>query len=67
MEGPHRRAAAAAYRDLRLALLGNIARVQQASGFPWENYSDVDGSGRGSHPFTGWTALFVLVAAELYG
>lgn len=48
-------------------MLGNIARVHQQSGFPWESYSDADGSGRGSHPFTGWTALFVLVAAELYG
>jgi len=66
VEGPHRSAAATAYQELRAAVLGNIVRIQQDSGFPWESYSDTDGSGRGSHPFTGWTALFVLVAAELY-
>ena len=67
LDGPHQSTAGTAYRELRAALLGNVIRVYQQSGFPWENYNDVDGGGKGSHPFTGWTALVVLVAAEMYG
>ncbi len=65
--GQHQRAADTAYRELRAALLGNVGRVHRETGFPWENYDDANGAGRGSHPFTGWTALFVLIAAEMYG
>ena len=67
LQGHHQRAADTAYRELRAALLSNVGRVHQETGFPWENYDDATGNGRGSHPFTGWTALFVLIAAEIYG
>lgn len=67
LPGQHQRAADTAYRELRAALLGNVGRVHRETGYPWENYNDADGAGRGSHPFTGWTALFVLIAANLYG
>lgn len=67
VEGPHQQAAEMVYMELRVAILRNVVGVHQQSGFPWENYNDVDGGGAGSHPFTGWTALVVLVAAELYG
>lgn len=58
--GPHAPAAKAAYTTLRSALVGNVVKQYQRTGYLWENYDDKDGSGRGSHPFTGWTALFVL-------
>lgn len=32
----------------------------------WEQYSDVDGHGMRSRPFTGWSALLVLIATEQY-
>ena len=67
LEGPHQAAAAEASTELRKALLSNVVRVHEATGFPWENYSDGDGAGKGSHPFSGWTALLVLIAAEMYG
>lgn len=54
-------AAAADARDrLRRNLVGNVVREYQRTGFLWENYDDVSGAGRGTHPFTGWTALFLL-------
>lgn len=41
-------------------------KVYNESGYLWENYDDDDGHGKGSHPFTGWTALLVLVAGQTY-
>lgn len=41
-------------------------KVYNESGYLWENYDDEDGHGKGSHPFTGWTALLVLVAGQTY-
>jgi len=66
--GPHQAAAGAAYRDLRLNVLGNVVKQYSArgGGYLWENYDDKSGEGTGSHPFTGWTALVALIAAERY-
>ena len=41
-------------------------KVYNESGYLWENYDGDDGHGKGSHPFTGWTALLVLVAGQTY-
>lgn len=35
-------------------------------GYLYEQYDDRDGKGTSSHPFTGWTALVSLIAAEQY-
>lgn len=63
-DGPHAAAAAQSYEDLRTALLSNLVRQYNATGYLWEQYDDVDGAPRGSHPFTGWTALLTLIAAD---
>ena len=60
MPGPHAALAGSVHGALRSALVGNVVRQYQRTGFLWENYDDADGSGHGSHPFTGWTALFML-------
>lgn len=64
--GPHRERAAKLYRELRHNLIHNLYRQYAESGYLWEHYSDSTGRGQGSHPFTGWSALVVLVMAEDY-
>lgn len=64
--GPHRKKAGDVYSKLRANLLANIVQQYNTTGFLWENYDDNNGHGKGSHPFTGWTALIVLVAGETY-
>jgi len=38
----------------------------QQTGFLWEQYDQVNGKGKGAHPFTGWTSTVVLIMAEAY-
>lgn len=62
-EGPARAQAKSLHQQLRRALLENIVHVYTTTGAPWENYDDSDGHGKGTSPFTGWTALFAMAAA----
>ena len=64
--GEHAEEAGRVYMDLRAAVLGNIERQYRETGYLWEHYDDVDGHGKGTHPFTGWTALAVLIMGETY-
>ena len=64
--GPNREAAATIYLQLRKNLLSNISEQYKKTGYLWEQYSDVDGQGKGCKPFTGWSALVALIAAESY-
>ncbi|WIA10052.1 hypothetical protein OEZ85_010262 [Tetradesmus obliquus] len=64
--GPHQEAAAQAYADLRANLLRNLAGQYHSTGYLWEQYDDTDGRPKGSHPFTGWTALLTLIASEAF-
>lgn len=47
--------------ELRANLKQNILTQFEATGYLWENYHALTGVGRGTHPFTGWTALFPLM------
>lgn len=65
--GPYSDKANGVYQDLRRNILDNIFKWYKQSGFLWENYnSEESGKGQGSHPFTGWTALVVLIYSEQY-
>ncbi len=64
--GPHAVRAGELHDELRGAFLGNLVAQYQKSGYLWENYDEATGEGRGSHPFTGWTSLLVLIASETY-
>ncbi|EDO39813.1 predicted protein [Nematostella vectensis] len=64
--GPYRSFAKEIYGELRRNLIGNIYRQYVTSGFVWEQYDDGTGRGKGTHPFTGWSSLVVLMMAEQY-
>ncbi|XP_059577183.1 mannosyl-oligosaccharide glucosidase isoform X2 [Alligator mississippiensis] len=66
LPGPQQARAAQIYHELRTNLVGNLYRQYVASGYLWEQYNDSTGRGQGCHPFTGWSALVVLVMAEEY-
>ena len=65
-DGPYKAIANEIYTDLRKNLINNILKQYKSSGYIWEQYSDTTGEGKGSHPFTGWSALFVAIMAEQY-
>lgn len=65
-EGPSRSKALKVYQDLRQNLIKNVISQYKRTGYMWENYGDIHGEGKGSHPFTGWTSLTVLLMGELY-
>jgi mannosyl-oligosaccharide glucosidase len=53
------------FGKLRENLMGNVLQQYEKSLYTWENYSDKDGKGQGTHPF-GWTALIALIALDEY-
>ncbi|EFN77469.1 mannosyl-oligosaccharide glucosidase GCS1 isoform X2 [Harpegnathos saltator] len=66
VEGPYREDARKVYNELRQNLIQNIMKQYRETGYLWENYDNDRGAGKGSHPFTGWTSLVVLLMAEMY-
>ncbi|XP_053998124.1 uncharacterized protein LOC128886897 [Hylaeus anthracinus] len=66
IEGPYQDNAKTVYQNLRKNLIQNVIKQYKKSGYMWENYGDTLGEGKGSHPFTGWTSLVVLLMAEIY-
>lgn len=54
------------YLELRQNVVTNILNQYNRTGYFWEQYNDETGEGSGCHPFTGWTALFVLIMSEQY-
>lgn len=65
-DGPHRVKAKQLYDKLRQGVVSNILKEYTRTGYVWETYDDVTGKGQGSHPFTGFSALVVLIMAEEY-
>lgn len=66
VEGPYKTKAAELYKELRQNLINNMILQYYKTGYIWENYNDKTGKGQGSHPFTGWSALLVLLMSESY-
>ncbi|XP_061883082.1 mannosyl-oligosaccharide glucosidase-like [Entelurus aequoreus] len=65
-QGPYQERAAALYEELRTNIISNVYRQYVETGYIWEQYNDTTGRGQGSHPFTGWSALTLLMMAEQY-
>ena len=64
--GPYQSRSLRIYKNLRDNLVSNLFTEYVRSGYIWEQYNDTTGRGRGSHPFTGWSALIVLIMTEEY-
>ncbi|KAF9090912.1 Processing alpha glucosidase I [Mortierella sp. GBA35] len=60
-KGPYHKKAAKVYNELRDNLIKNIYNEYERTGYVWEQYNDKTGYGQRSHPFTGWTAMIVLI------
>ncbi|KAI9187570.1 Processing alpha glucosidase I [Blastocladiella emersonii ATCC 22665] len=54
------------YTAIRGDVIRTVERAYAKAGFLFENYHGETGEPRGSHPFTGWSALVVLIMAEQY-
>ena len=50
--------------ELRSNLVRTLVQSFHETGYIWEQYRDTDGKGQGVHPFTGWSALLVLLLGE---
>lgn len=64
--GPYADVAQEIYSELRSNIVKNMINEFVRTGYIWENYNDKTGVGKGSHPFTGWSALLVLIMGEIY-
>ena len=54
------------YNKLRSGLIDNVIKEYYRTGYIWEQYDDKTGHGKGCKPFTGWSALVVLMMGESY-
>ena len=66
VEGPNQKLASEAYVKLRKAVVENVVKEYKRTGYVWEQYNDKTGEGQGCRPFTGWSALVVLMMGEQY-
>nr|CAH7721176.1 unnamed protein product [Callosobruchus chinensis] len=66
IEGPYRKLAESLYKELRKAVISNVFNQYRHTGYVWEQYNDSTGEGSGCRPFTGWSALVVLLMSEDY-
>lgn len=66
VEGPFAARAREIYGELRANVVRNVVAQYERTGFVWEQYNDATGAGSGCKPFTGWSALTVLMMAEQY-
>jgi len=66
-EGQHSSRCSEIYTQLRANLIRNVVKRYHESGYLWEQYDNAyKGKGKGSHPFTGWTSLILLIMGDLY-
>lgn len=66
-DGPFKERAKIIFNGLRKSILDNAFRVFLETSQLWENYSpDDDGTGKSGRQFTGWSALVLLMYADMF-
>uniref|UniRef100_A0A7I4A5H3 Mannosyl-oligosaccharide glucosidase n=1 Tax=Physcomitrium patens TaxID=3218 RepID=A0A7I4A5H3_PHYPA len=67
VDGQHSSKCSETYSQLRAHLIRNVVKRYHESGYLWEQYDNANkGKGKGSHPFTGWTSLILLIMSDSY-
>jgi mannosyl-oligosaccharide glucosidase len=66
LPGPHKQKAGHLSSLLSRAIVDTVVAEYTRTGFVWESYDSTTGQGRGTHPFTGWSALVALLVAERF-
>jgi len=64
IQGPNKEEAKKFHLKLRQAVVDNVSKEYLRTGYIWEQYNDATGEGKGCRPFTGWSALFVLMMGQ---
>ncbi|KAA1099946.1 Processing alpha glucosidase I [Puccinia graminis f. sp. tritici] len=64
--GPYQTQAAELYEQLKTNVIKNVFKEWKRTGFTWEQYDPINGEGKRSKPFTGWTSLVAMIMAEEY-
>lgn len=64
--GPYQAQAGILYEQLKSNVVKNVFKEWKRTGFTWEQYDPINGEGRRSKPFTGWTTLVAMIMAEEY-
>jgi mannosyl-oligosaccharide glucosidase len=66
VEGPYQKEAEKVYSIPRENVVNNVLKQYARTGYVWEQYNDRTGDGQGCKPFTGWSALTVLMMGETF-
>ncbi|CAI4227195.1 unnamed protein product [Auanema sp. JU1783] len=64
IEGPSQETSKKLYSELRENIFKNMAKEFTLNGYFWEHYNDRTGKGGGTHPFTGWSSLVLLIMGD---
>jgi len=61
MDGPYKNICLEMYKELKTNIYDTVYNEWKRTGFIWEQYDDINGKGKGTRAFTGWSALVILL------